>query len=185
MDQASTVFARAFFSDPLYEWFFPSEKTRVEKITALYRFILSTNLSRTLVVSDALEGIAIWEEPNDHGMDTIASLRRGPELASSVGVSALLRMVRFSLATLPLRRRWMRSDGFFLSVMVVDPRCQGKGIGKAMLATLLEEAERARRPVYLETQNPRNVSLYEHFGFTVVHKSTLGRIDHVIMGKWH
>jgi hypothetical protein len=28
-------------------------------------------------------------------------------------------------------------------------------------------------PIYLETAEPQNVGLYEHFGFAVVHESTI------------
>jgi [ribosomal protein S18]-alanine N-acetyltransferase len=49
----------------------------------------------------------------------------------------------------------------------VDPRWQGKGIGKALLAGLLQRADEARAPVFLEvrTDNATAISLYEKHGF--------------------
>lgn len=49
----------------------------------------------------------------------------------------------------------------------VDPRYQGKGIGRALLRDLLGHADKARAPVFLEvrTDNVPAIRLYEAHGF--------------------
>ena len=42
-----------------------------------------------------------------------------------------------------------------------------------MLRAIVEKAEIERKPMYLETQNEKNVSLYEKYGFYVVKKIDL------------
>ena len=42
-----------------------------------------------------------------------------------------------------------------------------------MLRAIVEKAEMERKPMYLETQNEKNVSLYEKYGFHTVKKIDL------------
>lgn len=52
----------------------------------------------------------------------------------------------------------------------VDPQYQGRGIGYALLRTLLDEADRRGGPVFLEvrTDNDTALTLYERNGFAQV-----------------
>ena len=48
------------------------------------------------------------------------------------------------------------------------PRCQGQGIGRALLTPVLQMADHEGIPCYLETFVWDNVPFYEHRGFQVV-----------------
>lgn len=55
-----------------------------------------------------------------------------------------------------------RSSYLSLQRMVVRPDSQGKGLGSATLKTaLIEVADKNQLPVYLGTQDPRNVIFYQ------------------------
>jgi ribosomal protein S18 acetylase RimI-like enzyme len=54
---------------------------------------------------------------------------------------------------------------WYLPLIGVDPAHQGKGHGDVLLRHALEECDRNRQPAYLESTNPRNVSLYRRHGF--------------------
>lgn len=183
IEQAACVFARAFFHDPLYQWFFPNERTRMENIAALYRFVLSTHRHQTRVSSNALEGIAICETPETHKTNLVTTLRKAPSMVSSVGTAALVRMIRFAIATATIRKQCVPNDRYFLAAIVVEPQQQGRGIGKAMLTALMDEANISGKEMYLETQNPRNIPLYERFGFTVIHRTKVFGLEHVVMKR--
>jgi GNAT superfamily N-acetyltransferase len=60
----------------------------------------------------------------------------------------------------------------FLWFLAVDPACQRAGVGRALLARVLEEAE---APVYLDTSNPANVPYYASFGFEEIGRGRLPR----------
>jgi GNAT superfamily N-acetyltransferase len=45
------------------------------------------------------------------------------------------------------------------------PAAQGHGIGSALTAPVLERADRAGAPAYLEATSARNKALYERHGF--------------------
>ena len=60
---------------------------------------------------------------------------------------------------------------WYLSMLGVDPSSQGRGYGSALLKAGLARCDADGLPAYLESSNPKNVPLYERFGFEV-----LGRI---------
>lgn len=64
---AAERFAAAFMHDPLHVYFFPDEGSRFRKLRALYAYQLATERERCHVSSAALEGLAVWERPDDHG----------------------------------------------------------------------------------------------------------------------
>jgi ribosomal protein S18 acetylase RimI-like enzyme len=57
---------------------------------------------------------------------------------------------------------------WYLPLIGVDPARQGRGLGSALLKAALERCDEDGLPAYLESSNPKNVPLYERFGFEVL-----------------
>ncbi len=55
----------------------------------------------------------------------------------------------------------------YLSLLGVDPACQGRGIGGALLGAWLEDVDREATPAYLETDREEIVGFYRRVGFEV------------------
>jgi ribosomal protein S18 acetylase RimI-like enzyme len=54
---------------------------------------------------------------------------------------------------------------WYLPLIGVDPACQGSGLGSALMRHALARSDRDGLPAYLESSNPRNITLYERHGF--------------------
>ena len=65
----------------------------------------------------------------------------------------------------------------YLQVIGVAPVFQGQGFAGKLLRALIERCEQTGVSIYLETETEANVSMYEHFGFTVIKKIKLPIID--------
>jgi GNAT superfamily N-acetyltransferase len=63
-------------------------------------------------------------------------------------------------------------DHVFLWFLAVAPGHQRKGLGRALLARVFDDAG---APVYLDTSNPANVPYYASFGFEEIGKAPLPR----------
>jgi len=57
---------------------------------------------------------------------------------------------------------------WYLAMIGVDPARQGQGLGSAMLKEALARCDADGVIAYLESSQPRNVPLYERFGFEVI-----------------
>jgi GNAT superfamily N-acetyltransferase len=68
-------------------------------------------------------------------------------------------------------------------VLGTDPRYQGKGIGSALLAPVLEQCDAEGLPAYLESTKERNVPFYARHGFEVTESFRVGG-GPTVWGMW-
>jgi len=61
----------------------------------------------------------------------------------------------------------------FMFTIGVDPAFQGRGFTGALIKPILQRLDRERLPCYLDTHDPKNISLYEKYGFEVVEESKI------------
>jgi ribosomal protein S18 acetylase RimI-like enzyme len=61
-----------------------------------------------------------------------------------------------------------REPHWYLPLMGVDPTCQGKGLGSALMRHALSRCDRERKLAYLESSNAKNIPLYEREGFELI-----------------
>ena len=57
---------------------------------------------------------------------------------------------------------------WYLAMIGVDPARQGRGLGSAILKESLKRCDEDGVVAYLESSNPKNVPLYERYGFEVM-----------------
>jgi GNAT superfamily N-acetyltransferase len=170
--QAVEVFAAAFFDDPLHAHFFPAPNRRAARLRALYAYKLASCADRLRILPSCSgapcpAGAAIWVPP---GMRPGTPFRPGmlPELwrlLALVPPAAFARLVRYERFSRGLHRSLAAAPHFYLEILAVAPACQGQGLASRLVRPALEQADRAGLPCYLETQNPRNLPLYAHYGF--------------------
>ncbi|XOV83519.1 MAG: GNAT family N-acetyltransferase [bacterium] len=63
---------------------------------------------------------------------------------------------------------------WYLAILGADTHFQGQGLGAALLKHTLAICDQEGRPAYLESSNPRNISIYERHGFAVMDEIRIG-----------
>jgi GNAT superfamily N-acetyltransferase len=63
---------------------------------------------------------------------------------------------------------------WYLAVLGADAHFQGQGLGAALLTHTLAMCDSTGHPAYLESSNPRNISIYERHGFEVMDEIRIG-----------
>src|SRR6187401_426845 len=66
--QLTSVLARAFDADPLYQWLVPRDAQREQRLVSLFDLFLremSHELNQTFTLGSA-EGCAVWKRPGQH-----------------------------------------------------------------------------------------------------------------------
>ena len=175
----AAMLARAFAADPFYTYLAGSAPERTQRMrdgwTAILRFA-SAGLSACWTTDD-LAGAAIWIPPGRAASGFLDQLRMLPALAELTGWSRL-RLASAALELLERRRRALAPmPHWYLSALGVEPERQGEGIGSALLAPALADADATGAACYLETAVGRNVLLYERHGFDVVEELVLPNTD--------
>jgi ribosomal protein S18 acetylase RimI-like enzyme len=176
----AALLAHAFAHDPFFGHLAGDGPERGERMRVGWMGLLrhaSDGLSTTYTTDDHA-GAALWHPPGYRGAGFIGSLRMMPSLARLAGGYGQLRRISRAIDLLDARRH-VHAPGrhFYLSAVGVDPERQGQGIGTALLKPVLEQADAAGIPAYLETAVARNVLLYERLGFDVVQELDLPDTD--------
>jgi ribosomal protein S18 acetylase RimI-like enzyme len=175
----AAVLARAFAADPFFSYLAGDAPERSQRMRDGWRAILrhaSAGLAATWTTGDRA-GAAVWIPPGRSASGTLDQLRMLPAMGRLVGWGRL-RSVAAALETLERRRRHHApASHWYLSALGVEPDRQGEGIGSALLAPVLAEADASAVPCYLETAVGRNVLLYERHGFDVVEELVLPATD--------
>jgi len=55
----------------------------------------------------------------------------------------------------------------------VDPKFQGRGYASALMKPILARIDQEHLPCYIETENKKNVSIFQKYGFEVVEVDTI------------
>jgi GNAT superfamily N-acetyltransferase len=63
---------------------------------------------------------------------------------------------------------------WYLPLIGVDPTLRGKGYGSSLMEHALIQCDHDKKPAYLESSNPKNMTLYERHGLSCSGQSKLG-----------
>lgn len=153
------VITLAFSSDPMARWAFPDPATYLAVMPEVVRAFGGNGFAHgTAHLVDGGLGAAMWLPPGVHpDSDRLTALTEAhvPEER----LADLMKVFEQMEAYHPPDPCW------YLPLIGVDPACQGRGCGSALLRYALERCDRDGVPAYLESSNPRNVPLYERHGF--------------------
>jgi ribosomal protein S18 acetylase RimI-like enzyme len=167
-DEASiaAVLALAFSTDPGARWAWPHPQQLLANFPAFVKAFAGAAFSKgTAYYVDGYAGAALWLPP-DAGPDEEA-------LDALMQRSAAEQTLKDLLAVFDRMRGYHPSGPhWYLPLIGVDPIQQGSGLGSALMRHALARCDGEGKPAFLESSNPRNVSLYERHGFEM-----LGRIQ--------
>lgn len=164
------VTARAFWDDPLFDFFARDLLHEYRLLPAFFGLYLRDLRSPGGEVWVAEHegrprGMAGWLAPGAYPRSGWHEARRS---LRSAGVIARARnRTKAARLLLEVERRHPHEPHWYLVLLATDPSVQGRGIGSALLAPGLEACDRDGLPAYLETQKESNVSWYARAGFVV------------------
>lgn len=167
------MLGRAFADDPVQRYLSPrlDDAERAVALGPFFAALTRSTLRLAGVWTTADHtGATIWAPPGQR-------LRTRDELPAGI---AFLRMAWRSVprgVRLTEAMRRARPKGpphWYLEVLGTDPEHQGRGIGTALFAPVLDRCDAEGVPAYLESSKPGNVGYYERFGFRVLGEIAAG-----------
>ncbi len=156
----------AFSSDPVWRWCWPNPHKYLASAPSFVRaFAGGAFIHDGAYCSDDYAAACLWLRPDvDSDEEAVGGIlqRTMSEAVRNDLYGVLEQMAKYR----PTAPHW------YLPMIGVDPACQGRGYGGALMKHALEQCDRDHAPAYLESTNPMNVSLYQRHGF-----ETLGMIQ--------
>jgi ribosomal protein S18 acetylase RimI-like enzyme len=182
--ETAQLLARAFGADPVFAWLCPAEGSRPRRLrryflTELRHRYLRHGAVELATLDGRLAGSALWLPPG--------SWSEGSEGSSVLGyLRAFGRRIiaagRYQFGANSAHPK--EEPSWYLGFIGVDPVRQGQGVGAALLRSRLIRCDQAVMPVYLESSNSENISLYQHFGFKALGTLSLPEGAPVVTTMW-
>lgn len=155
----------AFASDPMARWSWPDGHVYLEIFPRFARAFGGAGFALSAAHRIGNQAAALWlppgVEPDEEAMGQLMEGSLNSEIQADVA-----RIMEQMASFHPQEEHW------YLPMIGADPAHQGKGLGSALLNHALANCDRDGVAAYLESSNPRNISLYERHGFV-----QLGRIQ--------
>ena len=162
--QASAIstIVLGFSADPMTRWVWPDAS---DYLKTMPRFVKAFG-GRAFEhgTADIIEGAraaALWlppgVEPDEAEMGAIMEGALRPEIAEDVGA-----IMKDMAGYHPNEPHW------YLPVIAADPNWIGQGLGALLMKHALRRCDEQGSVAYLESSNPRNISLYERHGFKII-----------------
>lgn len=158
----------AFVADPLIRWMFPDAHQYLTWFPQVLRHYAGGAFDhgsayRTVDCLSSSMWLPPGVTPDEQALGAV--LQEGVEEGMQEEVFAFMEQVGNGHPDEP---HW------FLPAVGVDPMRQGQGYGSALMARSLERCDHDHAVAYLESSNPRNVPLYQRFGFEVTGRLQVG-----------
>jgi ribosomal protein S18 acetylase RimI-like enzyme len=156
------VITLAFSSDPMARWAFPDPATYLAVMPEVARAFGGNGFAHgTAHLVDGGLGAAMWLPPGvEPDSDRLAALTE--EHVPEERLTDMMQVFEKMDGYHPADACW------YLPLIGVDPACQGRGYGSALLRYALDRCDRDGTPAYLESSNPRNITLYQRHGFEII-----------------
>ena len=168
MSRAVAAIVAAFLTDPIARFAWPSPHDYLLCMPLGTREFAGASFKHgTAYVSGDLGGAALWLPPGVHP--------NGEALERIFRDTAKAEHLDDLLATFEKMEQWHpKEPHWYLPMIGVEPNAQGKGLGAELMRHAVERCDQEKALSYLESSNPRNISLYLRHGFEVLGEIRFG-----------
>jgi GNAT superfamily N-acetyltransferase len=166
--EAVASIVAAFITDPLARFAWPSTHDHLQSMPLVTREFGGGSFEQgTAYVSTDCCGVALWlppgVHPNDEGLREVFRDTVKPEHLDDL-LGTFDEMDKYH----PEEPHW------YLPLIGVEPNAQGRGLGEALMRHATSRCDQEEVLAYLESSNPRNISLYLRHGFEVLGEIQVG-----------
>jgi ribosomal protein S18 acetylase RimI-like enzyme len=174
--QAGEMLTRAFSDDPKLIHLMPDITAKKELSRYLFEFELQygMNYGDVYTTSPSIEGVAVWLPSSKSEITLWRAFRSGGmRLQKHLGKKIMDRLMAFSTTVDTLHKKHAPYPHYYLFFIGVDPSYRKKRVASRLITPMLRWLDTRKLPCYLNTQNEKNIGIYEHYGFEVIEQLTL------------
>lgn len=179
----SELFEEAFLKDPLFNYLFGRKPQG--RINKFFRFTLEyAKVKNQVIIGEkrggVIKGAACMETPQSQqrvqSFSThLKSIKLIVQFAFQIKWPAFKKINHYMKIT---NERRPKKPHHYLVCIGVNPKEQGRGIGRSLLESIHEAVDKdpISIGIGLDTENRNNVELYRKFGYQLVSEDRLGEI---------
>jgi ribosomal protein S18 acetylase RimI-like enzyme len=151
-----------FAADPMARWAWPDPTVYLATMPAFVDAFGGRAFEHgAAYVTEGTRAVALWlppgVEPDEARMGAIMEETLRPEISKDIA-TIMNGMAEYH----PHEPHW------YLPFIATDPIWRGQGLGALLMKHVLRRCDEEGIAAYLESSNPRNISLYERHGFEII-----------------
>ena len=169
LDRLADIAADAYQNYPLHNWL-TKGKYDPKASHLIMQISLKTMTEDAIIYADSEEmnGFAAWLPFGFTGSKTLPFLCNGGlKLILHSGLGIIGRLLTYENYAMNLKKEFTDNYDWYLYNLSIKKDAQGKGIASKLMRPMLNFCDDERMVAYLETNKESNVSLYNHYGFTL------------------
>jgi ribosomal protein S18 acetylase RimI-like enzyme len=177
---AAEALTQAFSDYPVLLYYLPDElqRDRLEPYFFQMALYYCLKYGEIYTTSADMEGVAVWLPSDNYPMTFWRLIRSVPlSVILNFGSKGGSRLRTLGEHIDTMHKRLTPFRHWYLETIGVAPQFQGKGYAGKLLRPMLARLDKEGLPCYLDTNDERRVSLYEHFRFEVLDKSIIPGTD--------
>ena len=166
-NRALQAITLGFSTDPVQRWIWPEAAVYLDAKPRFAQASAGKGFDNgTVFAVEGFKAVAMWLAPgvstDSDAMGAIVAETARPEILEDlINIGISLSEAR------PTEPHW------YLNFIACDPAYLGQGLGSALMKHALQKVDEDGAAAYLESSNPRNMTLYERHGFEAV-----GKVQH-------
>ena len=175
LGELAEVAMDAYQDYPLHNWF-SGGKYDAEASRLIMEISLKTMTEDAVIYADSeeLNGFAIWLPLGFTGSKTLPFLKNGGlKLILHAGPGIIGRLLTYETFAMKLKETYTNHVDWYLYNLSVSRKAQGKGIASKLMRPMLNFCDMENMVCYLETNNEKNVSLYQHYDFNLAEQKLI------------
>lgn len=174
---------RAFEDDPIWRFAIRRHDDFARRSGELLGIASQVHLEDddSVWISDGGEAVAVWAPPKKW---SIPGRRLVPFARQAIRAAGVRSAPGLAVLGQMERRHPRTPEHWYLAILGTDPDAQGRGLGSAVLAPVLERCDREVVHAFLESSKESNLAFYERHGFRLHETIELGRGCPPIFTMW-
>jgi GNAT superfamily N-acetyltransferase len=112
-------------------------------------------------------GVAVWSQPLAAEREVQKKYAKLDFLRHQIGAESAARYEGIADFMSIQSDVIVDTSAWYLSIVGILPAWQNRGLGQSLITPMLEEADQAGVPTFLETFTPRNEPFYQRLGYRV------------------
>tara|TARA_Y100000590_G_scaffold380_1_gene544 strand:- start:536 stop:1108 length:573 start_codon:yes stop_codon:yes gene_type:complete len=163
---AINILLLAFSSDPFQRYMMPDPSIYFRNSTIWFNNAIKQSiLVKGVWGTENYSGVAVWFPPK-HKIEFEVIQKTFKDFPSVIEKDIYQYFKEFG--------KNKPDEAWYLEYLGVDPNSQSLGIGSQILKNSLAKIDDLNQPAYLESSNPKNMSLYKRHGFETIKKIQFG-----------
>lgn len=130
-----------------------------------YSIYESQLYGEVLIPEEKAFGVSVWSKPVEADIEAKRSKEKKAFLLNELGESCLETYTKIVAFMSEKAEPLICSSAWYLSIVGVLPRYQGKGYGSGLINPMLLRTDKLNVPTYLETFSPKTKKFYQQLGY--------------------